>query len=282
MWDTLLYGHRIPEIHAVRQPDGSYDIIDGKQRLLTLMKILDNEIPLKRASASDEVRTYLENNNISKIFFKDLSKESKNKLYNTSLSVAEYSNVNEDILVILFQKLNAGKPLTEFQKCIANNILVRTRYTDAFEKNPFLLGLFTDKEIGKNEDEIMLVRLLSSLNCGAIEDLDGLEQRNLYKIIEKVDLKSLIKTREMVFSIIDDMTKLGITSEDVRIINKTWYPLLFKFFNEEVSPDLRKYFKDFLPKIKIPAQRGQESSKAQCIQRYNSILSDWEDYLKTI
>jgi hypothetical protein len=280
MWDTLLYRHRIPEIHAVRRQNGTYDIIDGKQRLLTLMKILSNEIPLKRGAASEEIKQYMTNKNIASIYFKDLSSVLQNKIYDTEIAVAEYNDVDEEMLVVLFQKLNAGKPLSEFQKCIANNIIVRIRYTEHFENNKFVTDLFSPAELSANEDEVMLVRLLSSLNCGDIENVDGLEQRNLSKIISKMDVKTLTQTREKFMGIIEDLKKIGVTSKELSRINKTWYPLFFKFFDEGVPSHLKKYFKDFIPEIRIPAQRGQESSKTQCKQRYYSIVSDWERYCK--
>ena len=188
MWDTLLYGHRIPEMHAVRKPDGTYEIIDGKQRLLTLMKILNNEIPLKRNFASEEIKTYLTNIGTASLFFKDLPISLKNKIYEKEISVAEYTGVDEQTLVILFQKLNAGKPLSEFQKCIANNIIVRIRYTEHFEENSFITKMFTPAELSSNEDEIFLVRLLSTLNCDGIENVDNLQQRELSKIIERMNV----------------------------------------------------------------------------------------------
>ena len=78
--------------------------------------------------------------------------------------------------------------------------------------------------------------------------------------------------------IIEDLKKIGITSKELSRINKTWYPLFFKFFDEGVPSHLKMHFKDFIPEIRIPAQRGQESSKTQCKQRYYSIVSDWEKF----
>lgn len=279
MWDTLLYGHRIPEMHAVRKPDGTYEIIDGKQRLLTLMKILNNEIPLKRNFASEEIKTYLTNIGTASLFFKDLPISLKNKIYEKEISVAEYTGVDEQTLVILFQKLNAGKPLSEFQKCIANNIIVRIRYTEHFEENPFITNLFTNTELSSNEDEIFLVRLLSTLNCGDIENVDNLQQRELSKIIERMNVQLLVKTREKINTIINDFKELDITPSDLSIINKTWYPVLFKFFNEEINENNKHYFKNFIPKIIIPPQRGRESTRRETQTRYESIKKDWLNYL---
>lgn len=282
MWDTLLYGHRIPEMHAIRRPDGTYEIIDGKQRLLTLMKILNNEIPLKRNSASEEIKTYMNNNGIATLYFKELPQSLKNKIYEKEISVAEYTGVDEKTLVILFQKLNAGKPLSEFQKCIANNIIVRIRYTEHFEENTFITQLFSSSELSSNEDEVLLVRLLSTLNCGDIDNVDNLQQRELNKIIERMDVQSLVSTREKINAIINNFMELGITSKDLNIINKTWYPALFKFFHEELDEENKKYFKDFISKINIPPQRGRESTKRETKERYLSIKKDWNNYLKSL
>lgn len=284
MWDTLLYGHRIPEIHAVRKPDGKYDIIDGKQRLLTLMKILDNEIPLKRLNTSTEIKKFMINNNVTSIYFKDMDEKTKNKIYDKEISVAEYAGVDDDMLVILFQKLNAGKPLSEFQKCLANNILVRLRYTQHFDEkvNNFIPKLFSPAELSANEDEVMLVRMLSTLNCGDIVNVDGLEQRNLNNIIKKMDIKTLISTREKISIMIEKLKELQITPEEIKCINKTWYPLLFKFFIEEIPEDKYSYFKNFISAIRIPPQRGLESTARESVNRYNSIKKDWDIYIKSL
>lgn len=282
MWDTLLYGHRIPEVHAIRRPNGNYDIIDGKQRLLTLMKIIDNQIPLKRNFTSEEIKQYMTNNNIANLYFKDLDEVLKNKILGKELAVAEYTNVTEEMLVALFQKLNAGKPLSDFQKCIANNIVVRIRYTEYYEHNDFIRNLFSSAELAKNEDEICLIRCLSTLNCGNINNVDSLVQRELEKIIKRMDVRSLIKTREIIDGIIEDFKKLSITPEELSKINKTWYPVLFKFFNEDLNEEDKHYFKNFISYIKIPPQRGEESSKSNIISRYFSIKKDWKEYIAKV
>ena len=89
----------------------------------------------------------------------------------------------------------------------------------------------------------------------------------------------MVKTREKINIILDNFKKLGITPLDLSIINKTWYPVLFKFFNEEINENDRQYFKNFIPKINIPPQRGRESTKRETQIRYESIKKDWQTYL---
>lgn len=280
MWDTLLYGHRIPEIHAIRKPNGTYDIIDGKQRTLTLMKILNNEIPLKRKYASDEIKKFMVNNKIFNLYFKDLSETLQNRFYDKELSVAEYFNVDDSMMVILFQKLNASKPLSSFQKAVANNYIIRLRYIDYFYNNNFIKKMFSEAELKNGEDEIFLVRLLSVLNCGDIKNVDDLAQRNLELIIQRVDTNVLIRTRDTIYNILNEFQELKILPEDFSNINKPWYPVVFKFFNENITKDLKPCFKEFLSYIKIPPQRGEDSTKSDTKNRYNSVLKDWDNFCK--
>ena len=71
MWDTLIFGHRIPEFHAIRE-GLYYDIIDGKQRITTILKIVNNEIPCKKNYASEKLIPLFEQLKTSTIYFKNL------------------------------------------------------------------------------------------------------------------------------------------------------------------------------------------------------------------
>ena len=61
LWDTLLFGHRIPEVHAIRAANASLDVMDGKQRITTLMNILNNVTPCKKAYNSEKLSPLFKN-----------------------------------------------------------------------------------------------------------------------------------------------------------------------------------------------------------------------------
>ena len=126
MWDTLLFGHRIPELHAVRE-GLRYDVIDGKQRLTTIIKIINNEIPFKKNKAHPNALSLFKED--SKIYFKDLPQYLQERVLNTTINCAEYSDIDDADLVVLFRKLNAGMQLSEFSKGIANHIPMRSNFT---------------------------------------------------------------------------------------------------------------------------------------------------------
>ena len=140
MWDTLLFGHRIPEFHAIRK-GLRYDIIDGKQRLTTIMEIINNNIACKKSCASDKLVALFNQMNKTSFYFKDLPEYLQERILNTSCCIAEYSDVDGEDLVALFRKLNASMPLSEFAKGIADYILMRANFTKYFSSSLLAFSL---------------------------------------------------------------------------------------------------------------------------------------------
>lgn len=171
LWDTLLGGFRIPEIHAI-QNGNRYDIIDGKQRLTTIFMILDNKIPFKkrRDMKEDFLALFNEQN---EIYFKDLPQSKKTFINQTDLSFAIYSNLNADSndYAMVFRKINSGHPLSEIDSGISQNICIRTHYTDIIMKHPVL---YKDNfSIGNDNDlELALVRFMGLMKYKNTKALD--------------------------------------------------------------------------------------------------------------
>lgn len=167
LWDTLLTGFRIPEIHAIISGN-RYDIIDGKQRLTTIFKILDDEIPC-HARTVDDSFSHLFKNKV-KIKFSDLPEEYQIKIKNTELSIAEYTNLspNSEDYAILFRKINSGQPLSEIAKGLSRNIHIRTHFTNLLLENPTLHTLTLNTE----DLELALIRYMCLIKYQDTKDLD--------------------------------------------------------------------------------------------------------------
>lgn len=167
LWDTLLTGFRIPEIHAIISGN-RYDIIDGKQRLTTIFKILDDEIPFYSNGADKSIGEDIRDK--GKIKFSELPEEYQIKIMNTELSIAEYTNLSPDSedYAILFRKINSGQPLSEIAKGMSRNIHIRTHFTNLLLENPTLHTITLDTETL----ELALIRHMCLIKYGDSKDLD--------------------------------------------------------------------------------------------------------------
>ncbi len=90
----------------------TYEVIDGKQRLTSIVKFIRNEIPITNEFPVDE----LDDDNLSGSYFKDLDKEEfrdYKKQFWTYLLPIEYIDVNSlPIIDNIFDRLNRnGEPL---------------------------------------------------------------------------------------------------------------------------------------------------------------------------
>ena len=167
LWDTLLTGFRIPEIHAIISGN-RYDIIDGKQRLTTIFKILNDEIPFYSNGADKSISEDIRDK--GKIKFSELPEEYQIKIKSTDLSIAEYTNLSPDSedYAILFRKINSGQPLSEIAKGMSRNIHIRTHFTNLLLENPTLHTMTLDTETL----ELALIRHMCLIKYGDSKDLD--------------------------------------------------------------------------------------------------------------
>lgn len=270
LWDTLLFGHRIPEIHAIRTSKGALDVIDGKQRLTTLINILNNNIPCKKTYSNQKLEPLFKILGKSSFYFKDLPEKFQNKLLDTEIPVAEYWDITDEDMVTLFRKLNAGASLSEFSKGIANYINIRLRYTRAFTspEHPALKKFFSEKDISSSEDEKYLIRLMimlkTSLNCNCAA-------REMSQYYNTFTTQDLLKYQKIVMEYLNKvehyMDLLSFSSK------KSYFPIISYIiitnnFNE-------KQIRDFF--IKIDKQhyvgRGEELSHKEINTRYNKLMS---------
>lgn len=168
--DTLMFQERIPEIHVIKDSSSYiFNIIDGKQRLSTVLAFLKNELSWKKKYANFAFQNMFQNKN--KLFFYELPVEYQNAILSMEISFATYEIIDESGIVKLFQKLNAGTALNNFQKGIASNIQLRTRFSSKIMNNSNIAKLFSEKLIEKDKVEEIFIDVL--VNLLSIDKHDG-------------------------------------------------------------------------------------------------------------
>ncbi|HHQ4597030.1 DUF262 domain-containing protein [Aeromonas veronii] len=115
--DSLLKNFPMPPIFLHQQIDDEtgktkYDIIDGKQRLTSIIRFLKNEIP-----ASDEFENSpFFDENIAGVYFSELDNKSlneyKRRLWRYVIPIEYIDTSNQDVIDNIFDRLNRnGEPL---------------------------------------------------------------------------------------------------------------------------------------------------------------------------
>lgn len=185
LFDSLLIGMRIPEFHSLSEPDEqTSDMADGKQRLTTIVKILEDNIPLIRSSCSFHLQFLFDENKKSQLKFSELPDYLQNRVKHTKLTITNYAGLNDGEKRMLFSKINNGSKLSEFAASIAKHIDIRLQCSyfllkhNAIKKSSFAAQKDQDKV------ELMLIRAIILRALGIESNLAPSNLENNYKKLE--------------------------------------------------------------------------------------------------
>ena len=102
--ESVFLGCVIPEVQFFEETNGTYEIIDGQQRIVSLARFYNNEYKIQKLEELKE---------LNGLYFKDLPQILQNKYKNYGvLSRIMKSNGNKDYKFFVFERLNIdAKPL---------------------------------------------------------------------------------------------------------------------------------------------------------------------------
>lgn len=144
--DSILNGLDIPKFYFQFMPPRienlyyNYAIIDGKQRIETILEFINNEFPL-----SNEF-TFLDENytgqfeNISGKYFwelEDVAPALIARFWQYELNIVFMDTTNPDIINELFVRLNSGVPVSTAEKRNANGGVLSKKVQELCDTSPF-------------------------------------------------------------------------------------------------------------------------------------------------
>lgn len=138
--ESIIMNVPIPPLYFAEEGDSRWLVIDGLQRLNSLLRFFQNEFPLKKLEILKD---------LEKMKFKDLPPKAKSMLANGLLRVNVIKkDSHPDIKYDIFMRLNKGAVTLNYQEL--RNCLYRGRINDLakeiVEDNHQLMGIFGMKE----------------------------------------------------------------------------------------------------------------------------------------
>ena len=296
---SLLLSYPVPPLYARKREDGVYDMLDGKQRLTTIKRYLNNEFALEGIGFvtmmvnGEEVEVDLDGYK-----YEDLPNDLKDDLDAASLTIYYYDSITDDEVAEMFFRLNWGVPMN-------SALLTRVRATskDAISKlgqHPIFTTALTKKarEAYTNEDMVIKAAYLMS-------DHDNLETKNIQTWISENEIDSKLQNKvycalsrlESVVKIISDRENNGDEERDnkkivKKILTKTHFlsllPIMDKANEEKVKDEvLAKWLLKFYgPEDKCTISNkyndacGSGSCKKEAVTtRYSELEKSYNKYV---
>lgn len=125
--ESAILGYPIPPVFAKKSEDSDgnriYSIMDGKQRLTAIKRYLSNEFQLTALpplSYMDHEDGKVKTLDVTGKKFDDLPEALKSLLKTLTVNVIYFDNLTKEEERELFKRLNAGKPLSNKSKILAN------------------------------------------------------------------------------------------------------------------------------------------------------------------
>jgi hypothetical protein len=171
---SLLEGVPLPSIYLYRTVGHGgvpkYDVIDGKQRLETILQFLgkgplakDQELLVKTSFADDDQLEWWS--------WRDFSNEEKNKFLTAKIQTIEVAGDLSEIIGLFVRINSTGKRLTMQEKRHANfytNPVLKTAQKLAADERTRLmkLGVVTPGQAARMKDVELVTELLLAINAG--------------------------------------------------------------------------------------------------------------------
>lgn len=108
---SILYGFTVPAFYLSKNPDGTFDSLDGKQRSNAIYSYMAGEYDLGENfwNVPDDEGN---DNNFSGYYYEQLPEWAKDRIKDYSLTVYYYEDITDEEVREFFARINNGKPLS--------------------------------------------------------------------------------------------------------------------------------------------------------------------------
>ena len=257
--DSILRGIDIPKLYFFKINNDSYEIVDGNQRMATIIGFFDEDFKDK------DGRT-----------FSDLTDEERAKVEQHQFTVIEITEANENDLSDLFLRLQLGVPTNSGEKLNAIKSNMRE-----FVKTLAVTNFITKVSIPKKrfaKEQVCAQICLNSLNQfmekgfhdTKFEDLKDMYKSN-YDFSDTSDgAKRILNTMKSLDEIFGD--------DAIEIVNRAGIVSIYFLVEEKLLNDIleqnimKTFYLKFLKELKQEVEKGLDVNKRSLIQYYTKVV----------
>ena len=256
--DSIIHGYYIPPLIINLNTDGKYICIDGKQRITSILNFMTNKI------------YYSINDN--KIYFKDFDRFSEHTFYNRQIQVCYYENIDSDVELEIFRRVQKGEPMAKMELMksynpdLINELLKKTSdriYKEFFRKYNirqhrdyhlnYVLRAFM-MECKKDKEFITLTLPEVEKFVKKYDNKDNYENEksfynNLEKLLNFLNDDKIFNDLQNTLTILDFILLYKITIDNKLIGYKNYYKNFLEYYNNKTNNSMSTYIPSILNDI---------------------------------
>lgn len=179
----------VPPLYAVKNADGTYDFIDGKQRSMATHEFLEDKYVLKNIPpvSFDGVDDDIDLNGLK---FSELPESVRDTILSFGLTIYSMEDMEEDDISDVFMRLNNGRSLSQIEKTRVYAPSLNT--IKELTKEPIFDKACTEKQRDKYYDEDSIIKLFKLFMALDNTDEDGDYVESDYSLDSK-DIRPFMK-----------------------------------------------------------------------------------------
>ena len=288
--DSILRGIDIPKLYLQYfKSDNGYeewDCIDGHQRIKAIVGFFDGEFEYKGET------------------FDDLSNDDRDKFEQYKLTIAEVTEIDEEEVRLLFQRLQLGVPLNSGEKL--NSILSDMgKFVTKMTEHPFLKNVnIPTRRFAKEQvcaqicNNSAFINKTKFFRNSKYEDLE-----NLYRAYKDFSLESV--EAKQIMSVLDRLDKI-FSYKAEEITNRASVVSIYLMVEETIlkgsidgkEKAIKDFYLKFLDRLREEARAGIDAtdrfllayhsrviqaadSKTSIAERHDRLKEAFQQYLKS-
>lgn len=153
---SMITDYPIPPFYAVKNENGNYSMLDGKQRSEAIRAFLNNEFALDDSTPEVTLKNGMIDD-ISGLTYSQLCEEIQDKIKDYSLTVYWFDScITDDEISEMFFRLNNGKPLSAIELTRVKAKSIDT--IRSLAKHPIFSEALKETAINKYTNEDIIIK----------------------------------------------------------------------------------------------------------------------------